>query len=358
MKKVLFTESDLNRLVKKIINESPIPAVFGKILRNLDSVIEARTLQRLETLLKNSEIDNFVFINGQKGKITKGNQVLDNFINGRLTSKDQKKVFDVIFKTTENLDDMKVMANFLLGEKGFLMKYSGKTKEQLMSELIPKYGQKQAEILSDGIIYKNLPSNIWTTFWQMNKEAWSSPGLFKNIVKIIRSKGDREAWNALARWFFTGTTRNVGKTFADYLKLYKSFGFSEGAVWALARLTVSIGLETFQRWVTASFVTTFIKMAVEFKMLQGTSTAEEKLSQNWGVILVNSFARNWSGWDHAWFIPIATVGPAVSRFLEGFSRSMSWAQIYDYVMNGNYPLHRELISLENDIENKIPIFFG
>ena len=65
MKKVLFTESDLNRLVKKIINESPIPAALGRILRNLDSVIEARTLQRLEDLLRNSEIDNFIYVIGK-----------------------------------------------------------------------------------------------------------------------------------------------------------------------------------------------------------------------------------------------------------------------------------------------------
>ena len=358
MKKVLFTESDLNRLVKKIINESPIPAALGRILRNLDSVIEARTLQRLEDLLRNSEIDNFIYVNGKKGKITNGEQILDNFINDRLTSKDSQKVFDVIFQTTENLNDMKVMADFLLGEKGFFLKYRGKTKEQLMSELTPKYGEKQAQILSDGIIYKNLPTNIWPTFWEMNKEAWSSPGLFKNIVKIIRSKGDREAWNALARWFLTGTTRNIGKTYKDYFKLYKSFGFSEGAVAALLKLTLSIGLETFQRWVTASFWTTVIKMVVEFVRLQGTSTAEEKLSQNWGVILLDSFKRNWAYWDHAWFIPIAAVGPAVFRFLEGLTRSMSWGQIYEYVINGNYPLYRDLISLENSIENKIPFNFG
>ena len=274
MKKVLFTESDLNRLVKKIINESPIPAALGQILRNLDSVIEARTLQRLEDLLKNSEIDNFIFVNGQKKSIRNGNQVLSNFINDSLTSKDSEKVFNVIFKTTENLNDMKVMADFLMGEKDFFLKYRGKTKEQLMSELTPKYGEKQAQILSDGIIYKNLPTNIWPTFWEMNKEAWSSPSLFKSIIKIIRSKGDREAWNALARWFLTGTSRNVGKTYKDYFKLYKSFGFSEGAVAALLKLTLSIGLEYFQRWVTLSFWTTVIKMAVEFKMLQGTSTAE------------------------------------------------------------------------------------
>jgi hypothetical protein len=37
---------------------------------------------------------------------------------------------------------------------------------------------------------------------------------------------------------------------------------------------------------------------------------------------------------------------------------MSWGQIYEYVINGNYPLHRDLISLENEIENKIPFNFG
>ncbi len=77
-KTVRLTESDLTRLVKKIINES-IPPALGQILRNLDSVIKSRTVQRLETLLKNSEIDNFVFVNGKKGKITNGEQILNNF---------------------------------------------------------------------------------------------------------------------------------------------------------------------------------------------------------------------------------------------------------------------------------------
>jgi hypothetical protein len=37
-----------------------------------------------------------------------------------LTSKDQKKVFDVIFKNTEDPKEMQVMADFLMGEKDFL----------------------------------------------------------------------------------------------------------------------------------------------------------------------------------------------------------------------------------------------
>jgi hypothetical protein len=227
-----------------------------------------------------------------------------------------------------------------------------------MSELTPIYGQKQAQILSDKITYKNLPKVVWSTFWEMYSEAWASPKLWQSISKIITSKGDKAAWTALVRWFFTGTTRNVKKTFKDYLKLYESFGFSKPSIWALARLTSSIGLEALQRWAYASSVTTVIKMVVEFVRLQGTSTAEEKLTQNWADIIGDSIIRNWSIWDHNWFIPATAVVPAAIRFLEGLSRSMSWEQIYEYVINGNYPLHRDLISLENGIETKIPFNFG
>jgi len=358
MKKVLISESDLNRIVKKIINESSIPGALTQILRNLDPVIQSRTVQRLKSLLTNDEIDNFIYVNGKQRSVTNGSQVLDNFINGRLTSKDSEKVFNIIFKNIEDPKEMQVMADFLMGEKEFFLRYKGKTKEQLMSELTPIYGQKQAQILSDKITYKNLPKVVWSTFWEMYSEAWASPKLWQSISKIITSKGDKAAWTALVRWFFTGTTRNVKKTFKDYLKLYESFGFSKPSIWALARLTSSIGLEALQRWAYASSVTTVIKMVVEFVRLQGTSTAEEKLTQNWGAIIGDSLIRNWSIWDHNWFIPATAVVPAAIRFLEGLSRSMSWEQIYEYVINGNYPLHRDLISLENGIETKIPFNFG
>jgi hypothetical protein len=356
MKKVLISESDFKRLVRIILSESIIfPKILQNIFRNMDTAVKARTSQQVGVLMRNGEIDDFIIINKKKFKLTNPEQVLNNFIEGgTLTSKDSEKVFNIIFKNTEDPKEMQVMADFLMGEKEFFLKYRGKTKEQLMSELTPIYGQKQAQILSDKIIYKNLPKVVWSTFWEMNRESWASPNLWQSISKIITSKGDKAAWTALVRWFFTGTTRNVKKTFKDYLKLYESFGFSKPSIWALARLTASIGLEALQRWASASFVTTVIKMIVEFVRFQGTSTAEEKLTQNWGVITLDSFLRNWSGWDHNWFIPATAVVPAAIRFLEGLSRSMSWGQIYEYVINNEYPLVKDLISLENRIENKLP----
>jgi hypothetical protein len=357
MKKVLITESDFDRLVKRILSESSIiPPFLKTIISNMDIAINGRVNQQIDVLMKKGEIDNFIIVNNVRGKITRPQQILDNL--EYLTSKDQKKVFDVIFKNTEDPKEMQVMADFLMGEKGFFLKYRGKTKEQLMSELTPIYGQKQSQILSDGIIRKNLPKVAWKTFWEMNSEAFSSPKLFKSIWKIIRLKGDKEAWLALVRWFFTGTSRNIGKTFKDYLKLYESFGFSKAAVWALARLTASIGLEAFQRWVTLTVVTTILKIIVEAWMYQGTLEADKKISQSDWDVLADTVGRNWSGWDFWWLLPFLDVVPAVYRFIFGYIKSMSWGQIYEYVINGNYPLHRDLISLENEIENKIPFNFG
>jgi hypothetical protein len=56
---VRLSESDLTRLVKKIINES-IPKGLTQILRNLDQAVKLRTVQQLEGLLSKREIDNFV----------------------------------------------------------------------------------------------------------------------------------------------------------------------------------------------------------------------------------------------------------------------------------------------------------
>jgi hypothetical protein len=234
------------------------------------------------------------------------------------------------------------------------LKYKGKTKEQLMSELTPIYGQKQAQILSDGIIRKNLPKVVWSTFWEMNREAWASPKLYQTFWKILKNPLDQKAWGNLMRWFFTGTSRNVGKTFKDYLKLYESFGFSKSAVWAIARLTASIGLEAFQRWAIVSGITTVIKFVVEAVRFQNTPRAEELLTQNGLKITLDSLARNWSGWDHTWFLPFLTIVPAALRFLEGYVKSMNWGQIYEYVINNEYPLVKDLISLEDGIENKLP----
>ena len=353
MKKVLISESDFDRLVKQILSESSIiPEFLKTFIRNMDLAVNGRVNQQIDVLMKKGEIDNFIIVNGVRGKITRPQQILNNL--EYLTSKDQKKVFDVIFKNTEDPNEMQVMADFLMGEKDFFLKYRGKTKEQLMSEFTPIYGQKQAQILSDKIIYKNLPKVVWSTFWEMNSEAWASPKLYQTFWKLLKNPLDQKAWGNLMRWFFTGTSRNIGKTFKDYLKLYESFGFSKSACWALARLTASIGLEALQRWVILSGTTTVIKSVVEAVRFQNTPRAEELLTQNGLNVVLDIVGRNWSVWDHSWFFPFVTIVPAVLRFGEGFFKSMSWGEIYDYVINNEYPLVKELISLESRIENKLP----
>ena len=101
MKKVLITESDFDRLVKRILSESSIiPPFLKTIISNMDLAINGRVNQQIDVLMKKGEIDNFIIVNNVRGKITRPQQILDNL--EYLTSKDQKKVFDVIFKNTED----------------------------------------------------------------------------------------------------------------------------------------------------------------------------------------------------------------------------------------------------------------
>ena len=126
---VRLSESDVTRLVKKIINES-IPKGLTQILRNLDQAVKLRTVQQLEGLLSKREIDNFIIINGKRGTIKNGEQVLNNFIAGNLRSADSEKVFNVIFKTAEDKEQIEAMADFLITQPNFVSKYKGKTKQE------------------------------------------------------------------------------------------------------------------------------------------------------------------------------------------------------------------------------------
>ena len=133
MKKIIrLTESDLNRLVKRIIDEASIPPGLINILNNLDNVVRARTVRNLEGLLTNREIDN-VISTGTGGtiRISNGDQVLNHFINGRLRSVDAEKVFNSILKAADDDEQIKVMVDFLMNQTSFVSKHKGKTKEQI-----------------------------------------------------------------------------------------------------------------------------------------------------------------------------------------------------------------------------------
>jgi len=356
-KTVRLTESDLTRLVKKIINES-IPSALVQVLRNLDSVIKSRTVQRLETLLKNSEIDNFIYVNGQRGSIRNGNQVLNNFISGNLTSRDSEKVFNVIFRTTEDVKDIEVMADFLINQPNFVSKFKGKTKQEIISELTPKYGEKQSKVLADKLPSKPVNFNIASLLSEAWGEAWQTPGLLKVISKIQGSVDGVASWKLFMKWLLTGTTR---KGFMGFEQVYKELlksGFSAPTARALAKVVMSLGFEAFQRWLVLNLTITTLKMFVEWWRYQNSPEQDRRSVMDGFEIFWERLLANWSGWGFGWVWPVATVAPIVYRLILGILKVMPPGQLYDYVINERLPVNREVISLDDTVMKELNYNFS
>jgi hypothetical protein len=353
-----LTESDITRIVKKIINES-FPSALKLLLKNMDDVVKSKIFQETDALLKSKQIDDVVVLGGKKGYIKNSEQLLYNFIEGNLKSKDSQKVFDLILKHSEDKALIDSMTTFLTDQMNFFLKYNGKTRQQIIADLAPKYGENKAKILADKINLKSIAKNKWPTFWKMWFEAWRSPKLHQMALRIIKSPSDKIAWGNMMRWFITGTSRNIGKTFKDYVKLYEGFGFSKSVVFALARLTASIGLEAFQRWLTVNAVVTVMNLFAEWYLFSGTPQADQKLGMaDWEVAL-DVLVRNWPNTDFWWLIPAAEVIPAIYRLiLGGPVRGMTPQQLYDYVINKQYPWYREMTSFDDQYYDDILFIYA
>jgi hypothetical protein len=326
-KTVRLTESDLTRLVKKIINES-IPSALVQVLRNLDNVIKSRTVQRLESLLTNNEIDNFIYVNGQRGSIRNGNQVLNNFISGNLTSRDSEKVFNVIFRTTEDVKDIEVMADFLINQPNFVSKFKGKTKQEIISELTPKYGEKQAKVLADKLPSKPVNFNIAALLSEAWGEAWQTPGLLKVISKIRGSVDGVASWKLFMKWLVTGTTRRGFMGFDQVYKELLKSGFSAPTARTLAKVVISLGFEAFQRWLVLNLTITLLKMFVEYWRYQDTPEQDRRSMMASFEIFWERVLANWSGWGFGWVWPVADVAPIVYRLAVGILKVMPPADSY------------------------------
>jgi hypothetical protein len=356
-KTVRLTESDLTRLVKKIINES-IPPALVQVLRNLDNVIKSRTVQRLESLLKNNEIDNFIYVNGQRGSIRNGNQVLDNFINGRLTSIDSEKVFNAIFKTAEDPKDIDAMADFLMSQDKFVSKYNGKTKEEIISELTPKYGEKQAKVLAKKLPSKTKVRDILSLLNEAWGEAWQTPGLLKVISKIRGSVDGVASWKLFMKWLVTGTTRRGFMGFDQVYKELLKSGFSAPTARTLAKVVISLGFEAFQRWLVLNLTITILKMFVEYWRYQDSPEQDRRSMMASFDIFWERVLANWSGWGFGWVWPVADVAPIVYRLAVGILKVMPPGQLYDYVINERLPVNREAISLDNQVMKELDYGFS
>ena len=354
---VRLSESDLTRLVKKIINES-IPKGFAQILRNLDQAVKLRTVNQLEGLLTKREIDNFIIINGRKGTIKNGEQVLNNFIEGNLRSADSEKVFNVIFKTAEDKEQIDVMADFLINQPNFVSKFKGKTKQEIISELTPKYGEKQAKVVADKLPSKPVNFSIASLLSEAWGEAWQTPGLLEVISKIRGSVNGVSSWKLFMKWLLTGTTRKGLMGFDQvYKELIKS-GFTAPTARMLAKVIISLGFEAFQRWLLMNLTVTIAKVFVEYVRYQGGPEQDRRAMMDTFEIFWERLMANWTGFSFEWVWPVATVLPIVKRMIIGLLKVMSPTEFYDYVINEKLPLNREAISLDNQVMKELDYGFS
>jgi len=359
MKKVRISESDFNRLVKRIINESANPGLL-RLVNLFKGVSKSRAIRTFENMLSKNQIDDFIVTDkGVTIKIQNGEQVLDHFINGRLRSKDQDNVFRSILQSLDesNSDDlvvMNVMTDFLLDQPKFLSKYKNLDEIEQLKQLEEKYGETASEILVSKLKNKNIPKNLVHTFWKMNLEAWAVPGLAKTILMILRNPANTKAWGNFVRWVFTGTTRDIPKNFKAYFNEMKQFGFSTQVALSMAKLLLSVGLENFQRWLVLSFVNTFLSTVINQKKLAGTPQADEELKNRGVLYYWDKFLENWKGSDYKWVFPVATIGPIVWRIIDSLVLPLDWDEKADYVINKKLPVQRELITLDNRIMQELP----
>ena len=249
---------------------------------------------------------------------------------------------------------MNVMTDFLLDRPKFLSKYKNLDEIEQLKQLEEKYGEPASEILVSKLKNKKLPENFVYGFYKFNMEAWTTPGLRKTILLILRNPGDTKAWGNFVRWLFTGTTRNIPRNFKAYYNEMKQLGFSSRATLAMAKLVLSVGLENFQRWFTLSVVNTFLSMWINQEKLAGTPQADEELKNRGMGYHWNKFWEYWKGSDYRWVFPVATVGPIALRLLESLTLPIDWVEKADYVINKKLPVQRELITLDNRIIQELP----
>lgn len=359
MKKTLrLTESDLTRLVRRIISETTIPAGLGRILLNLDQAVRARTIRNLEGLLVNREIDDFVSAGtGGTIRIKNGAQVLDHFINGRLRSVDSEKVFNSIFRSADDDEQINVMADFLMGQPTFVSKYKGKTKDEIVSLLTPKYGDKGAKNLAQKLTKKSVVKSVASLFSEAWGEAWQTPGLLRVISKIKGDVNGVPAWKLLTKWVFTGTTRKGLMGFDQVFRDLMKMGFSAPTARTFAKVILSLGFEVFQRWLILNIVVTILKMFVEWARYYGGPEQDKRSTMQLWQIFAESFEQNWAGYSYGWVWPAGTILPIAYRIIEGILRLYTPGELYDYVIKEETPVQREAIALDEKVSKELPIDF-
>lgn len=148
MKKTfLISETDLTKLVNRILNESN--PILGRIARSILPATRLKFVNNLDNLLTTGKIEN---VNKSSIVMRDGDEVLTNFLSNTLKSSDMQKVFNSIFRAADDDQTIKVMSEYLLSRPKFVSRYEGMTDLDILNDLTTKYGIKQASVLKNGLL--------------------------------------------------------------------------------------------------------------------------------------------------------------------------------------------------------------
>lgn len=146
-KSFLISETDLTKLVNRILNESI--AILGKIAQAIRPATRLKFVNSIDNLLTTGKIQN---VNKSSIVMRDGDEVLTNFLGNKLKSKDMQKVFNSIFRAADDDQTITVMSEYLLTRPGFVSRYEGMTDLDILKDLTNKYGIRQASVLKNGLL--------------------------------------------------------------------------------------------------------------------------------------------------------------------------------------------------------------
>jgi hypothetical protein len=367
----------LEQLIKKHIKEmyeikksniylsEQIPsAALRQVISGVGQLSKTRITQKLQNLLsrRGNGIDGFIEGVTNQGspftrQITTGQDFFNSFLLGKVTDRDAEVIFKEIFKSVDEESVISDMADFIVkNNKDFVNRYRMKPKEQIVTELTPIYGKKQAEILSKKLYSRGIAPSVRSIAQLLGEawgRAWQTPGLLKVIAKLRGRVNGEKSWKLFLRWVITGTTRNLSKDAGEIFRSLIRNGVSTEQAMIFTRLITSLGMEALQRWIILNGSVTVAKIIAQYTIdnYKNTGERERRSDDEFYDLALRDLKNNWPNYDYGWVWPAGTVWDIMIKTAEGIVRRYEPMQLVDYVTKGKLPEQVELERLDDQVES-------
>jgi hypothetical protein len=335
-----------------ILKEQPTGLVKNIASVLTKSKLNRVTMSKIQDLITKKKLSSPLPIN----KINTSRKIINRLVKGELNPQDTIKVLKVLFKNeTSNKELLESIANYIVKNDQSIVNFKGKSKEEIISILKPKYGDEQSKILADKI-YKYNYSNIRQGLNVLSKgyrEGWNAPSLLKGVLnwnKLI-PEYNAKGWVLFTRWLFTGTTRNIPKGFQQIKDTLVKQGVGEDFAKILAIKITSVGVEVFKRWIILNGVVFLLNQVISYFREMGGNEMSKRESTSLLEDIVTDMENNWGKFGPRWVWPVGTVAEPIFTIVRGILKRETPSEIYEKMKSGSLPEQKELETLNNEIEN-------